>query len=337
MPRSNGTAPEPDTAGTSGDWRPWGIGGSDIGAVLGLCAYRSAVDVWLEKTRAGSAAEPKTALPMRLDSYLEPFVVQEYEVRTGYTAHAKGEALQHPQYPEIFGHVDRIVRAGTAAPHDIVLECKTCSAYRSSAYRSSEWGPAWSDQVPAPYLAQCLWYLGLAQCAEAHFAVLIGNTDFRVYRIKRDRELERHMFERAHSFWVDHVLAEEPPTASTRSDLESLHPRPAPGSAREASTLALWAIERKSQLEGALGLITEEIEGLKDSIAKAIGSAERLTWQGRTVASWRLGRGSARLDTERLRRECPDIVERYTVQGAASRRLLTNSKALGQPQGEQSQ
>ena len=57
------------------DWRPWGIGGSDIGALLGVSPYRCAVDVWLEKVSTGNGAAPRSALPMRLGNFLEPFVV----------------------------------------------------------------------------------------------------------------------------------------------------------------------------------------------------------------------------------------------------------------------
>ena len=32
-------------------WRPWGIGGSDIAAILGISPYRSAVEVWLDKVK----------------------------------------------------------------------------------------------------------------------------------------------------------------------------------------------------------------------------------------------------------------------------------------------
>ena len=38
--------------------RPWGIGGSDIGAIVGLSPYKSAVDVWLEKVGRASLGSP---------------------------------------------------------------------------------------------------------------------------------------------------------------------------------------------------------------------------------------------------------------------------------------
>lgn len=300
-----------------------------MGAILGLCSYHSALDVWLDKTTASQSTAACKALPARLGSFLEPFVVQEYEAVTGYRTHELSGPLHHPEFPELFGHLDRLVTVEGYAPRCVVLECKTCSAYRAS-----EWGPSWSDQVPAAYLAQCLWYLGLAQLEEAHLAVLLGNTDLRVYRIKRDPDLERYMFDEAHCFWVEHVLAKRPPLPTTRAQVEALHPTPTVGLSHEASPQTIWAIERKSELEGALSLIQEEIDTLKNDIASAIGPAEQLTWQGRTVATWRLAKGTVRIDTERLRRERPDIVEHYTVQGATSRRLKFNTRNLQQTSTE---
>jgi predicted phage-related endonuclease len=292
--------------------------------------YRSAVDVWLEKVNAGAALQQEV-LPMRLGSFLEPFVVQEYERLTTNTTSGHDLTLHHPEHHELFGHVDRMatVHCGRGDletgpdSYEAVLECKTCSAFRAS-----EWGPAWSDQVPAEYLAQCLWYLGLTGCDEAHLAVLLGNTDFRVYSIKRDIDVERHMFEQAHRFWVDHVLTRQPPSAQTRSQALSLHPAPDLGLEQQASEEALGAIRRRAQAEAELDALKAEIDRLNDSIAVSMGPAERLTWQGKTLATWRLSKGATRLDTDRLKQEHPEIFERYRVQGHRTRHLRVNTSAL---------
>lgn len=319
------------TADSASGWRPWGLGGSDIGAILGVCAFRSDVDVWLDKVRPQGAASPSTSLPMRLGNFLEPFVVQEYERLTGHATREHVGTLRHPTYPELFGHVDRIVDlkcgpdgAGRAAQsRHLVLECKTCSAFRAH-----EWGPAWSDQVPAEYLAQCLWYLGLTQYEEAHLAVLLGNSDLRIYRIKRDLDIERHMFELAHRFWHEHVLTRRAPAATTRLQAQSLHPQPVDGRTQAAKSRTVAAVRRKARLEARVAALEQEIKKLRDKIAVAIGDAESLTWEGQTLATWRLCNGPARLDTERLRRERPDVAADYTVKGPATRRLLINTKTL---------
>ena len=307
-------------------WRPWGIGGSDIAAILGISPYRSAVEVWLDKVNQAKANELPDALPMRLGHFLEPFVVQEYERVTGNTASQLIGAIHHPNHKELFGHIDRMVTPFApngdifAREESIVLECKTCSVFRSN-----EWGPSWSDLVPAEYLTQCLWYLGLTKCEEAHLAVLLGNTDFRIYRIRRDRQLEEHMFETAHKFWVEYVLKKVPPALKTRAQAELIHPAHVEGLSVEANPSTLQDISRYQTLQLELESIEKEIEGIKDGIALTLGSAERLTCDGHTLASWRLAKGANRLDTEKLRRERPDIVEKYSSKSLGSRRLLINT------------
>jgi predicted phage-related endonuclease len=255
---------------------------------------------------------------MRLGNYLEPFVVQEYEVLTGNATRQPSGTLHHPEYPELFGHVDRIATHTSPAygTLDVVLECKTCSAFRAH-----EWGPAWSDKVPPEYLTQCLWYLGLTQCSEAHLAVLLGNTDFRVYRIQRDEALQRHMFKEAHSFWVGHVLSKVPPAVNTRTEVEALHPAHEVGLSKEAEDNTYEAFRRLPQLQAQIEKLETEAAQIKDRIAASMGPAERLTWHGQTLATWKLGKGTSRLDLNRLRREQPDIVTGYTVKGRGTRRL----------------
>ena len=315
--------------------RPWGVGGSDVAAILGLSPFRSAVDVWLDKVNHGAAPGiqgSKSVVAQRVGTYLEPFVVQEYERLTGNTCQPHPQPLHHPEYPELFGHVDRMVTKGTShnlaseaqedAPR-VVLECKTCSAFRAG-----EWGPAWGDQVPPEYLVQCLWYLGLAGCEEAHLAVLLGNTELRVYRITRDPALERELFERAHRFWQEHVLTARPPPQKTREEVESLYPSHTPGLTHEAGPQLLATVRRLSQLQEQLRAGEEELQSLRHQLALEMGAAESLTWGGHTIATWRRARDSARLDTQRLRRELPEVAQAYTRQCPTGRRLVLTPQAI---------
>ncbi len=311
----------PRSGSQQGSWRPWGIGGSDIGAILGLSNYRTPVDVWLDKTGAGSNDPRPVRVAQRLGHYLEPFVVQEYEQLTGNVCVAHPEPFRHPVHPELFGHVDRIATHGVGLhAKQVVLECKT-----SSAFRASEWGPSWSDLVPAEYLVQCLWYLGLSGLEEAHLAVLLGNTELRTYRVVRDEGLIGHMFDRAHRFWVEHVLASVPPEPTTREGVESLHPEHTPGLSKEANECVLKDLARYAELDQALCATRSELDALRDRVAVAMGPAEELTCAGQTVATWRRSRDATRLDTERLRRERPDVFRSYCVVRPGSRRLLISA------------
>jgi len=83
------------------------LGGSDIGAILGLSPYKTALDVWLEKT--GKQANLVDNLPIRFGTYAESFVASEYARATGTTLIEYPKAITHPQHPYLQGHIDRFI------------------------------------------------------------------------------------------------------------------------------------------------------------------------------------------------------------------------------------
>jgi putative phage-type endonuclease len=198
------------------------LGGSDIGALLGFSKYRSAVDVWMEKT--GKDIAIRDSLPLRFGQFAEEFVASEYALATGLSLANHDAAVIHPEYQFMHGHIDRFALNGdlpligsdgkiTASR---ILECKT-----ANPFAQSEWGEAGSDQVPLSYLVQCVWYMMLTNINRTDLAVLFGNADFRIYEITRDLELEQMVMERAIGFWENHVLKDIPPPASSESDYKT--------------------------------------------------------------------------------------------------------------------
>ena len=138
------------------------LGGSDIGAVLGLSKYRSAVDVWMEKT--GKDVSVRDSLPLRFGQFAESFVASEYALATGTSLAIHEAAVIHPEYPYMHGHIDRFVLDGDTPligedgriSASRILECKT-----ANPFALSDWGDPGSDQVPLSYLVQCVWYMML--------------------------------------------------------------------------------------------------------------------------------------------------------------------------------
>jgi putative phage-type endonuclease len=208
--------------------RRCGLGGSDIGAILGLSQYRTPVDIWMEKT--GRAAAQEETLQMRFGVYAEEFVAREYSARTGLAVQRYKAMLHHPSAP-LLGNVDRLVVPAGAkvASHkqkirtDKGLECKTASAFAS--FDADEWGPEGTDLVPASYLVQCATYMALTGCALWDLAVLFGNQEVRIYGLKRDADLEDEILSRAAEWWERHVVADVAPEPTCIADVKSLYAR----------------------------------------------------------------------------------------------------------------
>lgn len=186
--------------------RTKGIGGSDAGVILGLNKYRTAFELWLEKTGQ--------VIPQEIDSeaiywgnQMEDVVAKEFEKRADKKVRRSNFMYSHPKYPFIRANVDRLVVGESA-----VLECKT-----ASAYLAKEWE---GDEIPATYLAQVQHYLGVTGKKKGYIAVLIGGNRFVWKEIERDDELINMIFEAEKDFWENHVLTGVPPAMDGSSAAE---------------------------------------------------------------------------------------------------------------------
>ena len=299
------------------------LGGSDMGAILGLSKYRSAVDVWMEKT--GKLTTQQDSLPLRFGQFAEEFVAREYALATSCELAIHEAPILHPDYAYMQGHIDRFVlEKDTPLIRDDgeiqalrILECKT-----ANPFAQSDWGEIGTDQVPLSYLVQCVWYMMITKIERTDLAVLFGNADFRIYEIKKDRELEHMVLERAIDFWDNHVLKDLPPPATSESDYKSLFHRSSQGKSIEASPETLELIKKLIEINHKIEQHETQISDIKQNIMAQLQDAEVLTWNGQTVATWKAPKSSLRLDTKRLTDEHPDLAHQYQVPINTSRRLV---------------
>lgn len=316
-----------------------GLGGSDLGAILGLNPYRTPHDVWLEKTRRHTPEVD--GIHLRHGQWNEQFIADEYTRATGLRTQRYNAMLRHPEAP-LIGHVDRLVipeGAKTASYKseirtDLGLECKTASAF--AAGRDSEWGPAGTDQVPQGYLLQIAGYQALTGCERWDLAALIGNSDLRIYHFTRDRELESYLLEEASRWWRDYVVADTPPPPSSELEARQRWPGHTPGKVLDADPTLYTDLTMLARLKAEIRAKEKEEQALKDRILPALADAEVVAWAGKEIMTYRANKASDKTDwkalaDELLRGFAPEDRARYladytTTQPGA--RVLRLGKAL---------
>jgi putative phage-type endonuclease len=297
------------------------IGGSDIGAILGLSPFKSPLAVWMEKT--GKEVKTVDSLPLRFGSFVEEFVANEYAKATGFALRHDESIYIHPDYSYMSAHIDRFVHTdGLDQAATKILECKT-----ANPFSRAQWGEPGSDQIPLHYLTQVTWYLAIAGIERADIAVLIGNTDFRIYTILRDPELENLVLEKAHHFWHEYVLKDIPPPVQSPEDCQLLFERSDPSKTLEANAETLALLERLQKLHYQGNACEEEITTLKTQIMAQMQDAEVLAHQGQVLATWKAPKASYRLDSKRLEVEERAIYEKYKVASQVSRRFVLKETA----------
>ena len=299
------------------------LGGSDIGAILGLSRFKTPIDLWLEKT--GQAAPQKISLPLRFGQFAESFIASEFMRETQLELVEDPSPIIHPKYPFLTGHIDRFVlqdnkplrdETGKLQPYAI-LECKT-----ANPFSQHEWGETNTDEIPLTYLVQCLWYLMLTNCDTAFLAVLFGNADFRTYTIKRDLELEAKLIDKAVHFWNTYVIPKVAPPPINEADCRNLFANSTPSKQIEADAVHIKTIEQLKNLQTELAHTQEEIDKLKQDLMLYMKDAELLTHQGQALATWKSPKPSLKLDTKRLSLEEPELVSKYQMEVTNSRRFL---------------
>jgi putative phage-type endonuclease len=297
------------------------IGGSDIGAILGLSRFRSPLEVWMEKT--GKETKKLDSLPLRFGSFAESFVASEYARATGFELIHDESIYVHPEHAFMSAHMDRFVMEDGASSPTRILECKT-----ANPFSSGDWGEIGSDEVPMSYLCQCIWYMAIANINKVDLAVLFGNSDFRIYEISRDLELESTILQKANFFWNEHVLRDIPPPAQSEADCQTLFCKGDPNKSLEAQSETLELSRRLVLLNSEISTREEAISSIKQAIMSQMGAAETLTYQGKVLATWKAPKPSFRLDSKRLELEHPEIASNYKIPVQNSRRLVIKELSL---------
>lgn len=264
------------------------IGGTDISAIVGESRWGGPHAVY---RRIVEGYQQPQNPAMRRGQILEPAIRTMFVEATGaQLVDPHPGIVQSEKYDFMTASLDDMATVDGVRR---VVEYKS-----ASSRKADEWGAA-DDDVPPEYLLQCAWYLCATDLQEADLAVLIGGDDFRVYRIKRDLELEGRLVAAAEKFWRDHVLPKRPPPADATSAYGEFLKERYPTSSkplllsnpmaeqyaaelRAAKALAAAATEREKAAENALKALIGEAEGIA-------GSDWKITWKstkGRTSTDW---------------------------------------------------
>ncbi len=291
--------------------RKTGIGGSDVAAILGLSKWRTPLQVFREK-RGESPSQPDNNA-MRWGRYLEPVVRQAYADETGREVRVPTGMLRHPEHGFMVANIDGV--AGGEVEPLRLFEAKT-------ARSADGWGEPGSDEVPQVYLLQVQHYLAVSGIAIADVAVLIGGSDFRLYEVPADRELQEMLIEAEADFW-SRVQRGVPPEPVSYADMQARY-----GSAsRAASVVASVDVERAIARLRTIKVEREALDVAEEDaraiVMAALGEHDTLVDPaGKTLCTWRAAAPSKRLDTTALKAAMPDIYERFAKSGEASRRFL---------------
>ena len=286
------------------------LGGTDLGAIAGLNPYRTALDVYLDKTSDDIACETSPA--MRWGNLLEEAVAKAYSEDTGQTIEIEPNTIYHPSMKFLGANIDRWV-----GDKEYVLECKT-----AGFTRGKEWGEEGTDQIPESYLVQVAYYAAICAVPKVDIAVLIGGQDFRIYTYERSKELEDKLIKIACNFWDNHIAKRIPPKCVSTRDTFNLFPQ----SNYHEIVAENNIIEKLQELKGAKeeeSRIQSTIEKLKTDIQEFMRDYDVLIDNnGNVIATWKNSTPRSFFDLKRFKDEAKDLYLKYSSYTKQSRVFL---------------
>jgi putative phage-type endonuclease len=244
------------------------LGGSDMGAVLGLNAYASPYTVWMDKT--GKSPEKEQTEWMRLGNDLEDYVAQRFAEKSGLKVINDTATWRNSKYPHLHANIDRKIVGQRAG-----VECKVTSNQNEKKYRDGKFIDS--------YYAQCVDYLAVTEFDRWYLAVLIYGVGLRIYQMTRipddtkpewcessvyvdDAEIEA-LNTSANNFW-HYVETNTPPPAdghpATSEALTTLYPE------SNRSMIDLIAFENDLNRYMTLGEQIKSLKASQDEVANKV-------------------------------------------------------------------
>ncbi len=253
------------------------LGGSDMGAVLGMNDYTSPVAVWMDKT--GRLPEKEQTEWMRLGTDLEDYVAQRFCEASGLKVVKDNYTWRNSKYPHLHMNPDRRIVGQKAG-----FEAKIVSQLNEKKYRGGDF--------PDSYYAQVVTYLCVSEFDRWYLGALILGEGLRIYQMTRipndtkpdwciasvyvDDEELKAVGDTAENFW-GYVAQDTPPPADghpkTGEALFALYP-----DSRD-EIIGIGAFERELdnyfRLKDQLKNLTQTIDGIENRIKAHLGEYAR--------------------------------------------------------------
>lgn len=283
------------------------LGGSDMGAVLGLNKYRSPYTVWAEKT--GRIGEEPENEAMRVGRDLEPYVASRFGEVSRKGVRRMNHLLRREDCPHLHANIDRQILGESSG-----LECKTASALNLKRYEGGDF--------PESYYAQCVTYLAVTGWARWYLAALVLGKGFYCYQITTipdddtpewcessvyvsPEEIEA-VKRCAEDFWHNYIEADSPPpmdgVASTTEALESIYA----GGGGDVELFGRESlVEQYQALMSRKKAIEKDADAIKQQLMDDLGDNET-GFCGRYTVNWK-GQSRQTFDARAFAKDHPEM------------------------------
>ena len=288
------------------------IGASEVSALFGLSPWRTAYDVYLEKTgKLESSDEMNEA--MALGHAMEGHLLR-------WAAQSEGVKIVRNQFRVHAGGVlsathDALARDG----QPIGFEAKTAGVLRGYADRE-EWGEEGTDHIPEGYLLQCMAQIAVSGLDMVIMPALLGGRGRALYRVMPNKDLIDAIVERVGTFWEKHVLADTPPEGLPSIEIvRRVRRTPGKRIRIDAKAVQAWRVAAEAKKDAE-----ENADAAQVAVLALMGDADEGESDMGIVKVSKTK--TKRIDVDKLRKEFPDVAAKVTKETEGPRVSFKKNK-----------
>lgn len=309
--------------------RKGGIGGSDAGTIVGVNKYKSAYALWGEKTNivptefSGNDATDwghDLERPVAINyarahnkAVVEwPVILQSLEEGREFMFANLDFLIVEPSDEFPAGKV-QTWRFATPPPNVLgILEVKTTGiASPGNAF-------AWANNgIPDSYRLQGYHYgvvAGFQKTPVVVFAALVAGQGLQVREMEWNQNIADNLIIAEAEFWDQVTSLVAPPTdgsEATEAAQRQRYPRHEEGKVVSAEADLLALIEEFEIAKEAADVADSKRKALRAQIVELVGDAESAKYNDKVLLTYRAGKEVESLDSDRIKKEAPEIWEQY--------------------------
>ncbi len=271
-----------------------GIGGSDAAVILNMNPWKSAFQLWSEKTGQVDPEDLSDNERVYWGTVLEDAVAKRFEELTGKKVRRCG-MMQDNVRPYLLASVDRLVIGEEAG-----LECKTTSAYNKDLWEG--------DNIPDAYYIQCQHYMMVTGLKKWYIACLIGGQTFVWKEVKRRENDIEPLFLAETKFWKMVQDKTMPDVDGTKNCADILVERFKAKKGKEIMLPSAGnaAVVKLAELKATAKELKNEITLVENELKVMLADAEVGHATGYDI-TWKFKKGAENIDREKLKKEHPQI------------------------------
>ena len=207
------------------DWlelRTKGIGGSDIGAIMGLNPHSSPLKIYKQKVegyKEDLSDNPFIKKGKELENVILTNHVQPYFKKLGYEVGKPEFMIINSDYPYFRANVDGIAfKKGTPYTENIIVEIKWVSEWAETNWNKPEY-----NGIPPSYYAQVQLYMAVTGAKTAIVCALFDKDwEMNYFVVPRDQMFILEMIAKGRDFYQYNMIMKMPPRLNYEIDKEEV-------------------------------------------------------------------------------------------------------------------